>query len=151
MRSSNLLLLTRLFRTRDPTLIILSFSDSKQHSIKMVQVIHYVNVPLKILTVCETVYSEDKQGCFSLLWLQHKEGEMKPVTDGCSGDASELSQISSCTSVVWPHPTLAHKPSPELPLPHLPSLLYAPTATPTLAPFCVCMCIGVQTETRGQQ
>lgn len=57
VKRSNLLVLTRLFRTNDPALINLSFSDSKQHSITIFQVIDYASFPLKILSVCETVYA----------------------------------------------------------------------------------------------
>lgn len=48
--------LTRLFRTKDPALINLSFSDSKQHFITIFQVMDYVSIALKTLTVWETAY-----------------------------------------------------------------------------------------------
>lgn len=63
--------LTRLFRTKDPALINLSFSDSKQHFITIFQVIDYVSIPLKILTVWETAYCKDST----------KRERWNPVTD----------------------------------------------------------------------
>lgn len=68
----------RLLRTKDPALINLSFSDSKQHSITIFRVIMHASLWRSCV---RDSYCKDKQGYSSVLGDSTRRGRWDPVTD----------------------------------------------------------------------